>query len=47
MNAQPHPTAPPHGAIRDEQRRRERWRDLGAALGVLLLAALVVALLPA
>lgn len=37
---------PPHRAIRAQARRRERWRDLGAALGVVGVAVLVRLLLP-
>jgi hypothetical protein len=41
--------APPlsvHHAIRAEARRRERWRDLGAALAILAVVLLVPQLLP-
>ncbi len=42
----PLPVQPPHQAIRAQARRRERWRDLGAALGIATVAVLVRLLLP-
>jgi hypothetical protein len=42
--AAPVPTS--HHAIRAEARRRERWRDLAAALAVIAVVLVVSQLLP-